>query len=255
MKLDYKILLINQKRNVRINNYIDKKIKIILVFLHFFYVLNVIPKNINRDEITLVSALFRMETPRHKFENYIKWVKNLLQINKPFIFYVDKNISSIIKENRPKEYENITIWVELNLSELFFYRHYRKKLEKTYLIDKAKYKHNVNLFIIWNEKVIFLRKSINKNYFNSKYFFWVDAGFFRDKNMTKYIDNWPSLKKFKKNPKVMLNEIRKIDKKEFYGLMKFDYSTHDKFMNECNMGGAFFGGRYDYLLKFVYFYF
>ena len=92
-------------------------------------------------------------------------------------------------------------------------------------------------------------------YFNSKYFFWIDAGFFRDESMTKYINNWPCLKKLKNDPRVLLNEIRKIDKEELTNLMSFDRMAHDKFMNNRNMGAAFFGGRYDYLRKFIYFYF
>lgn len=72
--------------------------------------------------------------------------------------------------------------------------------------------------------------------------------------MTKYINNWPSIEIFEKNPRVMLNEIRKISKDEFNNLINFDKLTHDKFMNDCNMGGAFYGGRYDYLKKFCYLY-
>ena len=72
--------------------------------------------------------------------------------------------------------------------------------------------------------------------------------------MTKYIKNWPSIEKFKTDPRVMLNEIRKINKQEFNKLINFDQLTHDKFMNDYNIGGAFYGGRSDYLLKFCYLY-
>jgi len=51
-----------------------------------------------------------------------------------------------------------------------------------------KYKHTVDLYIIWSEKVNFLNESIEKNYFNSKYFFWVDAGLFRDENKKQMMD-------------------------------------------------------------------
>lgn len=243
------------KRNNRNVHQKFISIKIIIIILHILNIIKGFQKIFYKSEITLVSGLFKLETPRHTFDDYLNWVTNLLQINKPIIFYVDEVIYDLIKEKRPKEYADKTIWRKQKFSDLFFYRHYRKALEKTYIIDKAKYKHNVNLFILWNEKVIFLRNSINKNYFNSKYFFWIDAGFFRDKNMTKYINNWPSLKILKGDSRIMLNEIRRIDTKEFNNLMKFDPITHDKFMNNCNMGGAFFGGRNDYFIKFFYFYF
>ena len=73
--------------------------------------------------------------------------------------------------------------------------------------------------------------------------------------MTQYINNWPTIEKFKEDPRVMLNEIRKINNIEFYNLINFDSLTHDKFMNNVNIGATFYGGRYDYLIKFFYFYF
>ena len=122
------------KRNDR---YIHKKfisIKIIIIILHCLYIMKGLEKLFYKSELTLVSALFKLETPRHKFDDYLIWVTNLLQIDKPIIFYVDEFIYDLIKEKRPKKYADKTIWIKRKFSDLFFYRHYKTALEKTYII-------------------------------------------------------------------------------------------------------------------------
>jgi len=199
--------------------------------------------------------LFQIETTRHRFSDYLKWVNNLLKINKPIVFFVQPNISDIIKKKRPNKFKNKTIWIERNFSNLYAYKNYLKQFKETYIIDRAKSRHSIDLYIIWSEKVNFLKESIKNNYFNTKYFFWVDAGLFKQKNMENYVNNWPSISKVRKDPRVILNGIRKIEKDEFTKLMKFDHSTHQKFMNDFNVAGGFFGGRNDYLMKFIKLYY
>ena len=101
----------------------------------------------------------------------------------------------------------------------------------------------------------FLENAIKKNYFESKYFLWIDAGYFKEKNMSKYINNWPSFKKCNQEPRVIMNEIRKLGKDEFYKLMAFDNETHRKFQNDFNIAGNAFGGRIDFVWKFIKYYY
>lgn len=188
--------------------------------------------------------------------HYIKFqqIDINLENNKSIVFYIQKNLSHLIKSKRPKIYENKTIWIENEFSDLFFYK-YKKEFEETYKIDNLKNRHNVQLFIIWNEKLKFLENAIKENYFGSKYFLWIDAGYFKEKNMSKYINNWPSIKKCNKDPRVILNEIRKLGKNEFNKLKAFDNETHRKFQNDFNIAGNAFGGRSNFLLKFIKYYY
>ena len=57
-----------------------------------------------------------------------------------------------------------------------------------------------------------------------------------------------SLEKIEKGPRVTLNGIRNISKEELDKLMNFDTLTHNKFMNDYNVAGGFFGGRADYII-------
>ena len=108
--------------------------------------------------------------------------------------------------------------------------------------------------LIWNEKTKFLERAINGNYFNSEYFLWLDAGYFREKNISKYLNNWPSIKKSKLDPRVILIQIRKIEIEEYEKLINFDNNTHQQFQNNFSIAGNAFGGRVDYLIKLIKYY-
>ena len=210
----------NKKLIWRKISLINKAVSL-LIFLFIIY--NITNKGIQiiQDDITLVTGLFQIDTNRHKFDDYLKWINNLLQINKPIIFFIQSNITNIIKDKRPKIYQSKTIWIEKNFSSLYSYKHYLKAFKETYIIDKAKYKHTVDLYTVWSEKINFLKESIENNYFKSKYFFWVDAGLFQQEKMEKYINHWPSIEKVKKDPRVILNGIREIKKEELNKLIVY----------------------------------
>ena len=259
----------SKKNEIYYDNYLYQKITklsfilffSILYFLSMYIIKHKTPltrvqDDITRvqDDITLVTTLFQIPTPRHSFSDYLTWVENLLQINRSIVFFIQKNISEIIKRKRPKIYENKTIWIEQEFSELYFNK-YKKEFEQTYLIDGFQYKHNVHLFIIWNEKLKFLERAINANYFNSEYFFWIDAGLFREDFYPKYISNWPSIKKLKEDPRVFINEVETYPKEYFEKLIAFDSETHEKYKNSRNTAGDIYGGRADYFIKFINYYY
>ena len=250
MKIINKTLIISLKKK-----YVFKLISIFFFLFYFHTKQNKSYKyNYPQDYITIVTTLYQIPTNRHKFEEYLVWIENLLSLNKSIVFYIQKNLSHVVKSKRPKIYENKTIWIENEFSDLYFYK-FKKEFEDTYEIDKLKYKHNVPLFIIWNEKMKFLENAIKENYFGSKYFLWIDAGYFKEKNMSKYVNNWPSIKKCNQEPRVIMNEIRKLGKDEFYKLMAFDNETHRNFQNDFNIAGNAFGGRIDFFSKFIKYYY
>lgn len=240
-------------KKIKINNKINELIILSIILILFVYYAKLKNKN-EENYITLVTALYQLPTNRHNFSDYFIWIENFLKVNKPIVFYIQKNLSQIIKKKRPKIFSNKTIFIEKNFSKLYFSK-YKKEFEETYKIDKLKFKHNVQLFILWNEKIKFLELAIKKNYFKSKYFLWIDAGYFRNKDVTNYINNWPAVNKCKQDPRVIINEVRKITKEEFDKLMSFDEKAHRKFQNEPNTLANAFGGRIDYLLKFINLYY
>ena len=139
--------------------------------------------------------------------------------------------------------------------DLFSYKHFKKDFTETYLLCEQKKIHSVPLYIVWAEKIIFLKRSIYKNYFNSKCFYWIDAGFFHDTNMSKYLYNWPSYDKCKKDPRVIINLVRNLSNNEINNIINFDSIEHENFKHKANVAGGLFGGRSDYLIRFIYLYY
>ena len=147
-------------RKPKKNNYIYKSIFLVIFILFLNYPIKYQAHNKSIEDITLVTSLYQLPTNRHNFSLYFKWIENLLKINKPIIFFIQKNLSKIIRSKRPKLYENKTIWIEIEFSNLYFYK-YKKEFEKTYKIDKLQNVHSVQLFILWNEKLKFLERAIS----------------------------------------------------------------------------------------------
>jgi hypothetical protein len=157
--------------------------------------------------ITAVTFLYDIEREKkgdgRKFSNYIKWLKETMKLNIPMVIYCEKNTYKEIKDIRDKyPLTKIIISEKENLYYDTFYNTVKQiNNDKTYL-KKIKGKNRLevkfpyyNLLIMNKFKV--LKDTSVKNYFDSKYFMWLDAGISRffegnqDKkiNLNKIKDN------------------------------------------------------------------
>ena len=88
----------------------QKKFFIIFIFIWIYFMLISFSHKKNHsestkyqaDDITLVTTLYQIPTNRHHFNEYFDWVDNLLKINRSIVFFMQKNLSEIIKSKRPK---------------------------------------------------------------------------------------------------------------------------------------------------------
>lgn len=241
--------------------------KILKVIINFFFLIELFTvKNLKsyskddisliyklKSDITLVTALFKIKS-KHPFKKYLNWVENLLLLNCSIIFFVDKDISHSIKNRRPRIYDNKTIWIETSISNFYSYKKFMLNFIESYKIDIENSYHTVNLYLVWAEKCNFLKKAIHQNYFHSKCFYWIDAGYFRKKE-EKYINDWPKTKKCNEDPRVLINGIRQLSNIEIEGLKKFNMSLYEQFIKKDNVSSGLFGGKPEYLLKFIYLYY
>ena len=175
-------IIIGQYENLKINN----------------------PINFTNDNITIVTGYQRIKS-KHRFSLYNDWIANLLKINKSLIFFIDKSIAKKVINKRPKEYLNKTIWILVGINEFYSFKNFFNEFKQSHLIDVEYFRHNAKLYTTWAEKCMFLKVAAIKNYFNSKCFYWVDAGNFRNKsNLQKYI-NWPTTQKCFEDGRVVIN--------------------------------------------------
>lgn len=234
------------------------KLYTILLFicLFFFPSLNITikKKNENPNDITIVTAYYKIKS-KHPFHEYLRRLKNFVKLNHPIVFFTSKRFINIIKKMRPNNLKNKTKFIEIEMEDFYSYKKYIKEFKESFNIDIENSYHTIPLYLIWAEKCSFLKKAILNNYFNSKCFYWVDAGFFVESGlMHKYI-NWPSATKCYRNPKVLINSIRSVSYSEKKDLLKFDLKAHKIFQTKVNVGGNVFGGQAENLLKFIDYYY
>ena len=226
----------------------------ILLILCFLYLVLEQNSKYYQDDVTLITALFKIKS-KYKFENYLAWVKSFLKINASMVFFIDKSIIKEVKALRPSIYQKKTIWIEMELQDFYSFKYYYKYFNESHNKDYEKKIHSVPLYLVWAEKCYFVRRAILRNYFKSHCFYWIDAGFFKNKNITKYFNNWPSKNKCIEDPRVIINSIRKISNEEIQGLKKLDAKFYNEFIKKSNVGGGLFGGNEKYLQKFIKIYY
>ena len=209
-----------------------------------------------QNNLTLVSAHHNVPSSRHSKEEYIKWMNLAYQLNRSMIIFSSKDFMEKIKELRPKYLHNKTVFIELEIEDFYSYKKYINEFNKTYKLGREKNIHSILMYVVWAEKCYFLKKALVNNYFDSTYFFWIDAGYFRDsKEIGNYTNNWPSTKKCSEDKRVLLLQIRKIDENEKNPILNFDKNAFSQFLSKINVGSGIFGGHFENLLKFLELYY
>lgn len=187
--------------------------------------------------ITIVSCFYLLENSKHENINYVFWLINFFKIETPKIIYTDKKtFDKLFFKIKPITHLKFIICEieDFKTHKLLVNQDWNKQHDK----DPEKKIHNINLYKIWNEKTEFLNKSIKNNYFNSEYFFWCDAGIFRDENLQQKYRNWPNLSKLKQHKdKLLLLEINKFSKSETQSKLPIDFTRVNR------IGGGIFGGN------------
>ena len=140
-----------------------------------------------QDDLTLITAYYKIKS-KHSFQEYFRRLKNLVKLNRSIVFFASKYFINIIKELRPKNLYYKTVFFEMEIKDFYSYKKFAKEFNESFYIDKENSYHTVPLYLVWAEKCGFLKKVILNNYFNSKCFYWIDAGFFVKANeMYKYL--------------------------------------------------------------------
>ena len=191
---------------------LNKLIIICSIFVAFFN--NYSDNNNHNDKyfedvLTLVSAYYQVKS-KHSHLEYLSWIRNILLLNKSLVFFASKKFMPIIKKLRPIKLHYKTIFVELEMKHFYSYKHFKKEFNKSFYIDLENSYQSIPLYMVWAEKNMFLKKAILNNTFHSKCFYWIDAGYFREKkvNMKKYINNWPSTKKCFEDKRLLMVQVK-----------------------------------------------
>ena len=192
--------------------------------------------------VTIVTAYFPMKS-KFNHDTYMNWIRNFLE-NIPchLYIYTDPVTYEQLKQFRSK-YEDQTRYGVMNFGDMRM-NSIMDTWKQQKEIDQEKY-HTEELYIIWNEKTEFVRRSIEDNVFKSDYFFWCDIGAFRDKNILHNFVNFPNPSKvynLNKN-KIHILEIEEI--KNYERELDDEGFPKHSFERKCRSGGGIFGGHKD----------
>lgn len=212
--------------------------------------LNIQSNLYQQDNLTIVSAYYILKS-KHTFEEYMQRISSFVKLNRSLVFFTEKKFINTIKEMRPKNLHNKTVFIEIEMKDFYTNRNFGKEFNETFKLDWENYFQSVPLYLVWAEKCFFLKRAILKNYFNSTCFYWIDAGIFIQGQFNNDT-NWPSIQKCYEDPRVIINSIRNVSDLEIEKLKNFDRSYYyNEFLHNLNVGGGIFGGHINYTLKFI----
>jgi hypothetical protein len=161
-------------------------------------------KDPRANNATIVTAYFEIPSNggkfylKHDVAAFHRWLKKMLGVRTPMVVYTDQNnaelVSELVASIRGAELMDITEIVVIDITEFLVHK-YDPIFREQWKGDQENLYHTVELYKIWNEKLEFVRKVVEKNPFDSKYFFWIDLGYFRGRKAAEehiLEHNWPS---------------------------------------------------------------
>ena len=145
-------------------------------------------------EVTIVTSLFNIEREEldgRRWEEYLKWFSETLKLKCAMVIFVSEDLVSFVEEKRLK----IPTEIIVHPKEEIPYNYFKEKIDL--IIGSNEYKEKISdperieckhslYSIIQYSKFKWLEQAIEENPFNSKFFFWLDAGasrFFEDYNL------------------------------------------------------------------------
>ena len=204
---------------------------------------------------TIVTAYFKSPS-KYNTASYDEWMTNFLTtVDNEMVIFCDRGSFEFITTLRAN-FVNKTRIVIIELEQLYCSQpHFMEYWKKDFARDFEKNIHNINLYIIWNEKAMFVGKVMKADPFKTEFFMWCDIGCFRYKDeLHLFKKEFPSkkfLKSAKKDKMYFLNTC--TFQKEDFEILPNGLTRELKYVNR--MGGTMFIGHKDIFEKYVELYY
>jgi len=198
---------------------------------------------------TIVTCYYKFPS-KHSYNEYSKWMTNFLTtVETPMVIFTNDESYEDIKQLRQWNEKN-TIIITRPLDELYCAQpKYIKYWMKDWQRDGERGYHNINLYIVWNQKSKFVEEVIEQNYFNTEYFCWCDIGCFRTKEGLDKYKQFPNIEKIENTntkDKIQLLNIEPFIDKETTYVNDIKYNSSkiiNIFQLQCRIGGTIFLGH------------
>jgi hypothetical protein len=164
-----------------------------------------------KSDFVIVTSLYNLSDVKRDdgrdWQTYLDWFSKTLKIKCPFIIFTESNLTGFILDKRK---DNLTHIITEPLTKIPLY-HLKDDIQS--ILDSDEYKDSMTNIdrveckdsiysVIQYSKFKWIKKASEINPFNSKYFFWLDAGASRFIDESEITDKYPSQEALQK-----LNEI------------------------------------------------
>lgn len=210
--------------------------------------------------VTIVSCLFNIQREGmdgRTWEDYLKWFDTTLKLKCPMILFVTEDVREFIEERRtdvPTEIIVQTVeeipfyYLKEQLDDIIESQDYRDKISDP---DRVECQHSM-YSIVQYSKFKWLQRAIEENPFDSKFFFWLDAG------ASRFFENYDlSLQYPSENALAALEEMNNKFliqmNMEYYKDLSNASTLSEKYLldNRSYVLGSMFGGGKSSLLKVI----
>ncbi|GAA5826182.1 hypothetical protein JCM11251_007197 [Rhodosporidiobolus azoricus] len=146
--------------------------------------------------VTIVSSFYRVDNgKKHRVSEYHEWLTNFLHsVELPIIFYCAPSMAAYIRNLRgSKPLTLVTTYTspfEMPPNEALGGHAWAVA---QHAIDPEKHVHVPDVYGVWTAKPWIVRDAAERDPYGSEYFFWVDAGGFRDSSITHDFTALPSV--------------------------------------------------------------
>jgi hypothetical protein len=200
---------------------------------------------------TIVTCYYRSPA-KHTNTQYDEWMENFLTtVENEMVIFCDEESFNKVMILR-KDFEDITQVYIMPLNETYCgNENYQKLWKKDWERDIERGIHNPNLYMIWNEKAMFVYRVMQINPFNTEFFCWCDIGCFRNKeDLILFKNGWPRtefLKTAQKDKMYFLN-ITPFEEGDF---KKYPNGLTRSFEQVTRIGATIFLGHYNIFETYV----
>jgi len=193
---------------------------------------------------SIVSCYYKIKSKRShdNYNNYINNLFNNINSNVNFIIFTSKDLENYLLD-KTKRIKNIKI-ITKEFEDIKLLTQYNQIWEKQYNLDLQKNTgRGIECYVLWNSKLDFIKESIEKNYFNSDKFIWMDIGMIRNNDYINDLNNFPQYNLISDN---------KID---IVLLRNFSNPNQKYFQDEIHFSGSMYGGKINIFKKFIKLYY
>lgn len=201
-------------------------------------------------DCTVVSAFFDFPEKKHTSHRYFEWIENFLpNVSANMVIYTDECSYDMIKSLRCSQADR-TVVIKTRIEDFFCYR-FLEYWKRDIARDHEKSSHNPELYMVWNEKSMFIKRAIESNYFDTEFFMWCDIGMVREQRHVKHLSSFPNTEFIRTLPnRVYLLSIGDFTTDE----LKLTGAT-DSFRYKNRIGGGVIFGHKEVLKVWVHEYY